>query len=86
MRNKQHGFGIIETILVLVIVGLIAFVGWYVYNAQQEGTTNGTSQDAQSESVPEVNNSSDLEEAEEFIESKDVDKQLDTGEIEESLY
>ena len=34
-RNfKQEGFAFIEAILIIVIVLILAFVGWYVYNAQ----------------------------------------------------
>lgn len=35
MKN-QKGFGAVETILVLVIVGLIGGVGWYVWDAKKE--------------------------------------------------
>lgn len=50
IRNYQSGFGAIETLLLLLIVGLIGFTGWYVYSSQQEASknlttasTNGTS-------------------------------------------
>jgi type II secretory pathway pseudopilin PulG len=33
-KNKQHGFSVIEGLLILVIVGLLGFVGWYVWNSQ----------------------------------------------------
>ena len=33
--NGNDGFSAIETVLVLVFVGVIGFVGWYVYHAKQ---------------------------------------------------
>jgi len=39
LKNNQNGFGAIEGLLVLVIVVMIAGVGWYVYKATQK--TNG---------------------------------------------
>jgi len=32
--NKQQGFGTIEILLILVIVGVVGFVGWYVVSRQ----------------------------------------------------
>lgn len=33
-RNNQDGFSPVEVLLLAVFVGLIGFVGWYVYNAK----------------------------------------------------
>jgi len=41
MSQKSHdqgGFSAIETVLVLVFVGVIGFVGWYVYHSKQSTT------------------------------------------------
>jgi len=35
IHKEQAGFSAIETILVIVIVGAIGFVGWYVYHSKQ---------------------------------------------------
>lgn len=34
MRSQQAGFSAIEVLLLAVFIGLIGFVGWYVYNAK----------------------------------------------------
>jgi hypothetical protein len=36
MKKNQHGFSAVEALLILVIVGLIGFVGWYVLNTQKK--------------------------------------------------
>jgi cytoskeletal protein RodZ len=40
MAKTQKGFTVIEGLLILVIVGLIGFVGWYVYQAKQATDEN----------------------------------------------
>ena len=35
LKNNQSGFGTAETLLVVVIVAIVAFVGWYVYNSNK---------------------------------------------------
>ena len=52
LNNK--GFSAVETILVLVIVGLIGFVGWYVYNSKKEvkNTSNTQQPSGVTKSVP----------------------------------
>jgi hypothetical protein len=36
MKSSQKGFAVLEGLLILVIVGLIAGVGWYVYDAKNK--------------------------------------------------
>ncbi|MCK9641744.1 MAG: hypothetical protein M0R39_17715 [Prolixibacteraceae bacterium] len=50
MKNsKQQGFGVVEAILIIVIIGIIGGAGWYVWSSQQkhydniDGTTAPTS-------------------------------------------
>lgn len=33
--KNDRGFGVVEALLVLVIVGILAFTGWFVWNAKQ---------------------------------------------------
>lgn len=35
MKRRQRGFGALEGLLILVIVGLLVFVGWYVWNSKK---------------------------------------------------
>jgi len=46
MKKEQNGFSAVEIIMILVIVGLLAGVGWYVYKTRH--STQTTSTNAQS--------------------------------------
>jgi len=46
-QNNQRGMGLVETLLVVVIVAILAFAGWYVYDSNKKtnkiyDTTNQT--------------------------------------------
>jgi len=52
MGRDQKGFGVIEIILILVLVGILGFVGWSVYNnLQQTNVTNKATIDASNQTV-----------------------------------
>lgn len=44
MKNNQKGFGAVEALIIVVIVGLVGFGGWYVWNARAETDTQTVSQ------------------------------------------
>lgn len=49
-NNNQRGFSTVETALVLVIVGLIAFIAWYVFKSSSDtSTTLNTAANTQAE-------------------------------------
>lgn len=57
LRNNQTGFSVVEAFLILVIVGLIGSVGWYVLNAQKNtdkdlAVTNTTTPVIKKKTVP----------------------------------
>jgi hypothetical protein len=47
MNNNQKGFSAVEAVIVLIIIGLIGFGGWYVWhskvNTAKNSTTDGSS-------------------------------------------
>ncbi len=43
IRKNEEGFSVVEVVLVLVIVGLIGVVGWFVYNNHNKKTTPSVS-------------------------------------------
>ncbi len=49
MHKKQNGFSAIEAVLILVIVAMIGFTGWYVWHAKQSADKTLT---ADSSSTP----------------------------------
>ena len=51
MKNNQKGFSGVEGLLTLVIVGLIAFVGWYVWSTNSKSNQTLTNANKTSEST-----------------------------------
>lgn len=52
MKKNQRGFSTIETVLIVVIVGVIGGVGWFVYNSQKK-TSQTLDKTAQSQGEPQ---------------------------------
>lgn len=48
LNSNELGFGVIEGVLILVFVGLIGFVGWYVWHNRATNTANTPSANATS--------------------------------------
>lgn len=40
MKTNQKGFSVVEILIVIVVVGLIGTVGWFVYGSQKNRTSN----------------------------------------------
>jgi predicted negative regulator of RcsB-dependent stress response len=36
MKKPQEGFSAVEALLIVIIVGMLGGVGWYVWNSQQQ--------------------------------------------------
>ena len=57
MKNNQKGFGTVELIIVLVVVGLLGFAGWYVWqkNNKSDDSQNNqaTTQNDQEQTAPQ---------------------------------
>jgi|GEM_PF-2555905 competence protein ComGC len=83
MRSKlnKHGFAFVE---LLLIVAIIALAGFFVVTIMNRDDTVNTDQTT-TEQTPEVNNSEDLNEAEQFLDNTDIDSELDTSEIDQAL-
>ena len=46
-KNNQKGFSIVEVLLLLVVIGAVGFVGWYVWSQKlnQPAQTNSQNKD-----------------------------------------
>jgi hypothetical protein len=78
---RERGFALVEFIVVLVIVIALAGTGYWVYKQRGDDdkkTTNTSQQDTQDGSsdagdVPEVNDTSDLQAAEQALDDTTID-------------
>jgi hypothetical protein len=58
MKKNQKGFSAVEGLLILVIAGLIGFVGWYVWQAKNNADDNLSSATETSNSTQNITNAS----------------------------
>lgn len=68
--STQHGFSILETLIVLVVVAALGFVGYKVYARQHDGNTTASTSQANSSSkandvakAPDIKTTGDLDKA-----------------------
>ncbi|PSO44346.1 hypothetical protein BRC21_01555 [Candidatus Saccharibacteria bacterium SW_7_54_9] len=80
MGNRNHGFSPVEVVLVIAVVGLLVLAGWSVYQGQKE-----VAEQPSPSQPPEVNDSGDLADVEEYLQSMEIDKELETNAIEETF-
>jgi predicted negative regulator of RcsB-dependent stress response len=85
-KLNRSGFSAVEVVLVVVVVGLIGFAGWKVYdNGQKPSSSNQQASTQQQDPIPAVNSASDLQASEDYLNAQDLDKELDTAEIDSAL-
>lgn len=83
-QNKSLGFTAVEGILIIVVAGLIAAVGWYVYKTRTTEPAQTTTTE-QSDGVPQVNSAGDLANAEQYLKDTNIDSELDTAEMDAAI-
>ena len=75
--TMPRGFSAVEILLVVAVIALLGFLGWRAYEAMQ-AQSDEASKTSQSSNPPEVKESDDLKDAEEFVSATDVESELDT--------
>lgn len=87
LRSSQ-GFSAIEAIIIIVIVAAIVAIGYVVFNRVNDNKEQTTSQTTGTDTpaAPDINNSSDLDEADTTLDSTDVDAATsDSSELDTEL-
>lgn len=84
-NSKQTGFSAVEVLIILVALGVIGFAGWRFYEAGRDPVAQPSGSVVQQEEAPQVESTEDLQEAEEYLESADIDEELDTSELDAAL-
>lgn len=90
-RTSQSGFSIIELIIALAILGVLVFVGYIVYDRQNDKTADNrdtTSQSATKSDLPtapEVTSTSDLDKAATVLDQTDTSMDDDSEELDAQL-
>lgn len=82
----KKGFSTLETVLMVIIIVLVGFVGWYVYKQRQNNSGSDIQPtETQSQTVPEIKEPGDLDDAQKLLDDADIEKELDTTEIDSVL-
>jgi Tfp pilus assembly protein PilE len=80
--NKQGGFGLVPIVIIVAVLGLLVFAAWRIYDNRQQPAAEQTQTQ---ETAPEVNSANDLQAAEDYLNQQDIDGELDTSELDETL-
>lgn len=80
MRLNRAGFGVLGVLLVIVVMGILAFAGWRVYTATRD---DDTSQNQQTSGA--IENAEDLDTTVDDLNGQDIDEQLNTSELDAVL-
>lgn len=54
MKSNQKGFGVVEILIIIVVVGLLGAVGWLVYDRQKSNTADSQTATQESEQQEET--------------------------------
>lgn len=82
LKQNQRGFSFVEILMVLAVLALIVFL---VMNYQsRRNNADSNNQTDSSQQAPDINNPSDLQNAEDELENVDVDS-LDSSELDEDV-
>lgn len=91
-QNRNHqGFSLIEVVIVVIVVGLIAALGYVAWNKfanQDAQTETSTSQSATAEDVPaapQIETTDDLDEASTTLDQIDVNGSGDDAQLEREV-
>jgi Tfp pilus assembly protein PilV len=90
IRKSQSGFSPVEVLLAVVVIGLLGFGLFTVYNRQQEQTSTNNSpavsqQKTASDTAPEINSTEDLTKAEKALDETTVDSASDNAQLDSQL-
>jgi len=77
MKQTQKGFAHLALVLLLVVVAIVAFVGYKVVkNHQQAASANQTSTAITNSATQAINNNADLDKAAATLNSQNIDGDL----------
>lgn len=79
-KLNERGLGVIVIVMVIGVFGIICLAGWQVYSTQSKDSQ------ANNETVkPVIQKADDLDKQVDNVNAHDIDKELDTSDIDASL-
>lgn len=85
---SQKGFSAVEFVIIALVVAVVGFVGYTVYDRQQNDKAASTVESSQATDVPaapEIKNTDDLQAAEAVLDQTDTSNSADSSELDKQL-
>ena len=89
--SLQHGFGAVEGLLIIIVIGLAGTLGWVAYNKLVTKSSTGTANVQEAKGVAdlkkpvEINSADDVENASKDIDAVDLDDDSTLLDAEDSI-
>jgi predicted negative regulator of RcsB-dependent stress response len=90
--RKQSGFSVVELLLIIVVIGILVFVGYFVYNKQRENKATSSSQsqdqsvtEAEVKEPPQVTTAKDLDTVDKALDDTSLDEDPDSRQLDAQL-
>lgn len=83
--RSQKGFSVVEFIIIALVVAVVGFVGYSVYDRQQNKITTESSQASDVSSAPEIKNIDGLGAAEAVLDQTDTSSSADSRKLDKQL-
>ncbi|MDQ3065156.1 MAG: hypothetical protein M3Q36_02700 [bacterium] len=77
--KHEDGFSLVEGVLILAVLTLFGFIGWRVYQSNKSVESDSTT------SQQTIEKAEDLDKTVDELDAQDIDKQLDTSELDAAL-
>lgn len=87
LKNKS-GFSVIELVVVVAVVGLVAFLGYTFYNKWQDNSVKSTEQSSVATDVPaapKIETVDDLDAAESTLDGVQIENSDDSSQLDSEL-
>jgi len=73
-RLNQYGFSVVEAVIAVIVLAVVGFGGYVVYQSRQaDNTKSSTSQQTATEDSPTVDSAADLDKVDATLDQTDPD-------------
>lgn len=85
VKVENKGFSVIELVIILVVVGLVGYMGYIFVSRQNSNANNQSAVATDVQGAPQIKSTTDLTNAEKLLDSADLDQKTDNAELDSVL-